>query len=462
MSEKLMGDLLAEDSRIAQAKQLLLDAVAEQSQKISAIQPPKDALATDYEQSLKEFGEMRGANLYYPYIASGIGNGPFVELADGSVKLDFISGIGVHGFGHSSPEMVAAGVDAAICDTVMQGNLQQNRHSVQLFELLLKTSTKNGAKLDHCVLSTSGAMANENSLKLVFQKKYPADRILAFKDCFAGRTLALSQLTDRPKYRDGVPKTLDVDELTFYDWRDPNGSIERTISEIQHHARRFPNQHAAIWLELIQGEGGYYPGSHEYFVAILEECRKHEIAIIFDEVQTFARTTQPFAFQHFGLDRYADVVTIGKISQVCATIFSDHYKPRPGLISQTFTGSSWAIIACKIILEKLISQGNFGENGLNEQLHEHFVKGLKAIGEKIPGSISGPYGIGGMVAFTPLDASVDKAQEMAKEFYKEGLISFIAGGNPARIRFLMPIGCVTTSHIDQALQVIEKVAKKMV
>lgn len=461
MSEKLLADFLADDPRIQQAKDLLLAAVAEQSKKITAIAPPREELAAPFAKQLEAFGAMRGGNLYYPYIASGIGNGPFVELADGSVKLDMITGIGVHGFGHSSPELVAAGVDAAICDTVMQGNLQQNRQSFDLFELLIRTASESGAKLEHCVLSTSGAMANENSLKLAFQKKFPANRVLAFRECFAGRTIALSQITDRPKYRDGVPKGLDVDLLTFYDWQDPAGSTARTIAEIQEHVKRFPNQHAAIWLELIQGEGGYYPGTPEYFKAILDECRKHGIAIIFDEVQTFSRTTRPFAFQHFDLDEYADIVTMGKISQVCATLFTDEFKPRPGLISQTFTGSSWAIIACKVILEALTERGNFGADGKNIQLHNHFKAGLERIGKSVPGSISGPFGLGGMVAFTPLDGSIEKAKEMANQFYHNGLMSFIAGGNPARIRFLMPLGCVEKEHIDMALDVIESVAKEM-
>src|SRR6266550_3010920 len=78
------------------------------------------------------FSESRGGALYYPYLGSGIGNGALVELADGSVKYDMISGIGVHYFGHSHPMLLDAGVDAALRDTVMQGNLQQNVESVAL------------------------------------------------------------------------------------------------------------------------------------------------------------------------------------------------------------------------------------------------------------------------------------------------------------------------------------------
>lgn len=72
------------------------------------------------------FSEARGGKLYYPYLGSGMGNGPFMELTDGSVRYDFINGIGVHHFEHSNAKIIEACLDAALEDTVMQGNLQQN------------------------------------------------------------------------------------------------------------------------------------------------------------------------------------------------------------------------------------------------------------------------------------------------------------------------------------------------
>ena len=77
-------------------------------------------------------------------------NEELVELADGSVKYDFISGIGVHHWGHSHPAMVEASLDAALRDTVMEGNLQQNVESVELVRSLLDAANAKGAKLKHC------------------------------------------------------------------------------------------------------------------------------------------------------------------------------------------------------------------------------------------------------------------------------------------------------------------------
>ncbi len=457
----LAADKLNNDPRLAEAKKLILDAVAEHQETLVSVRPPRPELATDYEQQLDQFGAIRGGRTFFPYLGSGIGNGPFVELADGSVKLDLITGIGVHGYGHSHPRLINAGLDAAISDTVMQGNLQQNTSSCDIVKLLTDVACESGAGLKHCFLTTSGAMANENSLKMAFQKNHPANRVIAFTHCFAGRTLGLAQVTDKAKYRVGLPDTIAVDYVPFFDEHNPEKSTAYAVRRMKYHIDRFPGKHAALWMELVQGEGGYYEGNTEFFKALIEVAHENNIAVIADEVQTFCRTTRPYAFQHFELDKDVDLVTIGKISQVCATLFTDEYAPQPGLISQTFTGSTWAIMAAHAIVSGLIENGNFGVDGKNVRFNQYFSQGLQAIGEKYPGSISGPHGVGGMVAFTPFDGTPEIASELVKRLYHAGLMSFMAGGSPSRVRFLLPLGCIDESHLDLACQIIESVVAEM-
>jgi acetylornithine aminotransferase len=460
-TKTLVADRLKADPRLAQAKQMILDVVSEHQQTLTSIRPGNPDLAGGYQKMLDDFGSVRGGNLYFPYLSSGIGNGPFVELADGSVKLDFITGIGVHGYGHSHPDLVAAGIDAAISDTVMQGNLQQDVASYEMCRLLADTACESGAELKHCFLSSSGAMANENSLKIAFQHNQPAERVMAFEHCFAGRTLALAALTDKAAYRKGIPSTMSVDYLPFFETEDPAGSTARTLSRMQEHLDRHPGKYAALWMELIQGEGGYYVGERDYFRQLCDLAHKNNMAVIADEVQSFGRTTRPFAFQHFELDKHVDIVTIGKISQVCATLYTPDYKPQPGLISQTFTSSTWAIMAGKTIVEGLIANGNFGPEGLNVQLHRKFTKGLQEIAEDIPNTIAGPFGVGGMIGMTALDGSAEKTKELVNRLFDAGLMSFMAGGNPTRLRFLLPLGSVRDEHIDLGLQVIRQVLQDM-
>jgi acetylornithine aminotransferase len=83
---------------------------------------------------------------------------------------------------------------------------------------LTDLACETGAKLEHCFLSTSGAMANENSLKNRFSKEAAAaDRVIAFEHCFAGRTLAAGAAftADKAAYRQGLPNILNVDYIPF-------------------------------------------------------------------------------------------------------------------------------------------------------------------------------------------------------------------------------------------------------
>jgi 4-aminobutyrate aminotransferase-like enzyme len=312
-----------------------------------------------------------------------------------------------------------------------------------------------GAQLAHCFLTSSGAMANENALKLVFAHKAPADRLLAFEHGFAGRTLALASVTDNPAYRQGLPTTLKVDYVPFYDAADPGGSHDRTQRLAAHHLARYPTQYAGMVMELVQGESGYYPGSRPFFEALIDLLRKHGVAVIFDEIQTFGRTSELFAFQHFGLDPYADVVTVGKLSQVCATLFTDAFKPAPGLISQTFTASSTAIAAARVILHQLSTGDFYGPGGRILRLHDHFARQLQALSERYPGWVNGPFGIGAMMALTPFDGKPEQARTLLQALFKNGVMAFVAGAAPTRIRFLMPLGVVSEANIDAVYQILE-------
>jgi 4-aminobutyrate aminotransferase-like enzyme len=440
------------DDRVIQAKKLILDALKDHQLNLTAVRPPKTELMQSYQETLASFNQIRGGKLYYPYLGSGFGNGALVELLDGSVKYDMISGIGPHYWGHSHPEIMGALFDSILNDTVMQGHLQQNVEAYHYTKLLCDASG-----MDHCFLSSSGAMANENALKIIFQKKYPAQRLLAFAKCFMGRTTTLSQITDKPSFRENLPQTLSVDYIPFYNPLYPQQSLEHTLKALEKHIQRYPDQHAAMCLELIQGESGFHAGTQEYFQTLMAELKKNGIAILVDEVQTFGRTPELFAYQYYQLQEYVDVVTIGKLSQVCATLFQNDYQPRPGLLSQTFTGSTGAIYAGYYIVRQLLERNYFGPNGKIEHIHQAFTKHFQKLEERYPDRIQGPYGIGTMVAFTPFDGNSEMVSKFVQELFQAGVISFIAGSSPTRVRFLVPVGAITDNDIDQVMQIVEKV-----
>lgn len=434
----LKSEAFHQDPRIEQAKKLVIDALKDHQKKLA----PKAAdpgLKPSYQALIEEFSELRGGKLWHPYLGSGFGKGTLVELLDGSVKYDFISGIGVHYFGHSHPDIIEACFEASLSDVVIEGHLQQNLDALELSRLFVKASG-----LPHIFLSSSGAMANENALKLILQKKTPASRILAFERCFAGRTLALAQITDKAQYREGLPTTLQVDYIPFYHPDQP----DETFKVLKQHLIRYPKQHAAMMVEFIQGEAGSYTAPKAFFHELAALLKEHHIALFADEVQTFARTPSLFAFQEY--DIKPDLVTFGKLSQVCGTLFTQEYAPKPGLLSQTFTASVSSLRASRVILEKLTTGAYFGPHGRLNQVHSRFSSHFEKMG------LHGPYGIGAMLAFTLPDSSYENTQAFIHRLFDNGLIAFIAGNHPARVRFLPPALVITDKEIDEACDIIKK------
>ncbi len=443
------------DSRIQEAREKILETLRDHQKNLVGVRGPNSELNVHYAQCLKSFSEIRGSKLFFPYLGSGFGNGVFVELGDGSVKYDFISGIGTHYLGHNSPDLMLSAIDAALRGTVLQGNLQQNVESLDVSKLLLSLANKKGASFAHCFLSTSGSMANENALKLIFQKKYPASRILAFEHCFAGRTIVLSHVTDKPSFRNGLPPALPVDYVPFFDSKNPKMSLEKSCSILKNYLSRHPGQHALMMFELIQGEGGYFEGNRDFFLALIHILKENKIAVLFDEIQTFGRTSDPFAFQYYALDEYADVCTVGKLTQVAATLFKKEWNPAPGLLSQTFTANTASLFAAKTILSKLSVENYFGSQGKIMCMHRQFISHFKKLSKRYPDFIQGPFGVGAMIAFTPFKGDADKVKQFAQMLFQNGVIGFVAGANPVRMRFLPPIGAIEMKDVDEVMKILE-------
>jgi acetylornithine/N-succinyldiaminopimelate aminotransferase len=447
----LISDQFFSDKFVNDAIDIILQRMGHYQSQISQVLNPKNECSESFAKLINIVDTFRGP-LYFPYLSSGIGSGPYVECSDGSVKLDFISGIGVH-WSHGDRDIVKSSIFAAVHDTVMQGNLQQHRGSVDLFKLLCESSG-----LDYAFLTSSGVMAVENALKICFQKRFPAKRILAFSKNFCGRTLAAASITDKAANRLGIPKCLDVDYIPFYDRSiSISENIDRCITLLSEYIKRYPDDYACMKFELIQGEGGIVVGSRLFFKEIIKFLKQNSIPVVVDETQTFGRTTHLFAFQMFDLQDDVDVVCIGKLSQVCATLYKKSFKPKPGLISQTFTSSTSAIEASKVIIDQLLNHNYLGKNGKISKIHGYFSRKFRQLQSKYPDYLSDLRGVGTMVAFRVFDGEKEVVLDFISKCFDKGLISFIAGNNPSFVRFLLPVGGLETSHIDVAFLILEDV-----
>jgi len=235
-----------------------------------------NALSPDaYAKAIRDVGRLRGRPLLYPMLAGGTGSGARVTLADGSVKLDMAGGIGVYGFGHGDDDLLETAVAAAASDVVFQGHLLPGPEYLRLSRALLRHA---GSRLKHVWLSLSGAMANENALKIIFQKHAPADRIVVFENCFHGRSLATAEMSDRPAFRDGLPLQGNVLQVPFYD-PTREDSIERSVAALEEHLQRYPGRVAGMCFELVQGEGGFNTAPREFFTALMKHYHAAGIAM---------------------------------------------------------------------------------------------------------------------------------------------------------------------------------------
>ena len=451
--DSLTGHRLDNDPVIEGLVNDLVDEVMVINSSLATVRGPQSHLVEKSQAKIQKIGQLRGRPLYHNYIGTGAGRGVYVELEDGSVKLDLINGIGIHIMGHSHPRVMKAAVRGALSDVVMQGNLQPNNDYLRLTEKLVKIAGRK-SRLRHAWFSTCGTMANENALKMARQKNSPARFVFAMKNAFAGRSTMMAEVTDNPAFKQGLPEYNEVLRIPNYDRKDAR-SAEKALTQMKEQYAKHEKDVSCFVFEPMLGEGGFVPTPREFYVPMLDFCRQNKIAIWADEVQTFARTGEFFAFETMDLGEYVDLVTIAKTVQLGATLYTEEYNPKPGLISGTFSGGSSSLAAGLEILD-MLEEGFLGPQGRILKIHQKMIEGLNRLNETTcKGLIQDAGGMGLMIAFTPYEGKKEQAESLIKRMFNNGLISFSCGKDPIRIRFLVP-AIIEDHDIELALQIIEK------
>lgn len=472
-ADRPVGEALAENQRVRGAISAIVEEVRSASGQITGPRPPIQGREVGFEEWMNRAAEVRGRGMYYRYLGSGVGAGPLVELEDGSVKYDMICGIGVNFFGHSDPGLIETALEGATSDVVMEGNLQMNADAIAFAEALVEQAGRS-SELAHAFLCGSGAMANENALKICFQKNAPASRVIAFADCFMGRSTTMASIGDSAAARQGLPLTMPVDYMPFYDEAraqrmsagDVSGMtryIDMSVWHLEQYLNRHPGEHACFIFELVQGEGGFNVAPVEFHRALMDVCKTSGVAVWADEIQTFGRTTEMFAFEALGLGEHVDVCTVGKMSQVCAALYTREYNPKPGLLSGTFLGSSVGLRVGRKIIERLRDGGYYGAHGSIAAHHRLFQEGVRTLIERhpewfpeAPGTTDLVGGFGGMMRFTPFGGEKEAVVRLCKTLFDEGVITFYCGHGPYHVRMLPPLGVMREEDWPPVFEILER------
>lgn len=276
------------------------------------------------------------------------GKGDYVWDSTGKQYIDFTCGIAVTNLGHCHPVVTQAIIRQA--ETLVHcSNLYHIPSQENLAEVLTSLSFA-----DQVFFCNSGAEANEAALKLVRKfstDHYHGDRteVISFDHSFHGRTYGALSLTGRVKYQEGYgPMLPGVRYATA-------GSMESVKNCLTENT-------CAVFLELVQGEGGVIQMDPSFVWELRQFCDEHQLLLVFDEIQTgMGRTGSVFAYEQFEVA--PDVLTLAKglangipigavlASALVAKTFT------PGSHGSTFAGNPLATTAALATLSVLTAPG---------------------------------------------------------------------------------------------------------
>ncbi len=254
----------------------------------------------------------------YPLVVKQA-QGMVVEDVDGNLFLDFMAGIAVANTGHAHPRVVQAIEEQARKFLHICGSDYYYEPLVELAEKLSRLAP--GAKPKKVFFTNSGAETVEAAFKLA-RHHTGRQHVIAFHGSFHGRTLgALSLTASRSSHRARFsPLIPGVHHIPYgfchrcaYQLKYGSCGIEclRVLEKILFHYEVRPEEVAAIFVEPVQGEGGYVVPPPEYLPMLQELCRKYGILLVADEIQTgFGRTGKMFASEHWGIE--PDILCVAK------------------------------------------------------------------------------------------------------------------------------------------------------
>jgi 4-aminobutyrate aminotransferase len=401
----------------------------------------------------------------YPLVARS-GRGVVVEDVDGNLFLDFSAGIAVVSTGHCHPRVVEAIQKQAAELIHMSGTDFYYEHMITLAERLSKLAPMPGPHKFY--YGNSGAEAIEAALKLA---RYHTRRqhILAFYGAFHGRTMgALSLTSSKPQQRRRfaplVPGVTHVPYPNLY--RRPAGTdaaeyargCARFIEEKIFKTTVPPEECAAIFVEPIQGEGGYLPAPPEFLQELRAICDRHGILLVADEVQSGAgRSGDWWAIQESGVR--PDIVCMAKgiASGMPLGIMMARAELMdwvPGSHASTFGGNPVCIAAALATLD-VIEQEALSNA---QKMGEHILKRTADWTKKHPlvgdvrgrGLMIGVELVKDQQSKAPAGKERDRVVELA---FARGVLFLGAGESSIRI---CPPLVVTRQQVDAALDVLEE------
>ncbi len=401
--------------------------------------------------------------------------GVVFEDVDGNIFLDFTSGIGVVNTGHSHPSVVNAVKEQAGKVVHFAGTDFYYDIQVKLAKRL--TEITPGTFEKKVYYGNSGAEAVEAAIKLArwsTKRKF----ILAFMGAFHGRTmgalgLTASKIVHKQNFFPWMPGVAHAPYPNPYrnvfgidGYENPEELVNRVIGYIEEMFKRYvpPDEVAAIFVESLQGEGGYIVPPSTFLGELRKLADEYGIILVDDEIQSgFGRTGKMFAIEHFGVE--PDVITISKAMAsgipIGATIFNAKYDfGIKGAHSTTFGGN---LVACAASLATIdiIEKEKLAENSAKQGMVMR--KRLDEMKEKYE-IVGDARGLGLMQATEIVKSKTGKEvapkirNDIIDKALKKGMLLLSCG--ESSIRYIPPL-CVTTEQVETGMDILEESIKEV-
>lgn len=387
------------------------------------------------------------------------GKGSWLFDVEGQAYLDFTSGIGVTSTGHCHPRVVAAAQEQA-------GKVIHAQYTTVSHEPMLQLSDRLAGRMpkgiDSVAFSNSGSEAVETAMRLARHATKRAN-IIVFNGGFHGRTLGAASLTTSgTKVRTGFhPLMAGVVVAPFphawrYGWSEEQ-TTEFCLNELDHilKTQSAPSDTAALLIEPVQGEYGYYPANTAFMRGLAERCQQHGILLIADEVQAgYGRTGKFWSLEHFGV--VPDIVVTAKglasgfpLSAIGASA-DLMAKGMPGSQGGTYGANAVACAAALATLD-VIEQEQLVQNATTRG--QQMLGQLQSL-QRDYAWIADIRGKGLMLGMEIAESPTRPLPEMAAKITAaceaEGLLLLRCGIDGQTVRFLPPL-VVSEAEINDAM-----------
>ena len=364
------------------------------------------------------------------------GDGVYLFSKNGKKYLDFFSGLAVNALGYRNKKIIQA-IEEQINNYIHLSNYYISAPQIELAKKLVQYTG-----LSKVFFTNSGTEAIEASLKLIRKAHGPDKKIITFSNAFHGRTYGSLSLSGKEKYKEQFSPLLpNIVQLGFNNTEELESNIDKMT--------------AAVYLEIVQGEGGIQVVSDNFISKIKELKTNYNFAIITDEIQSgIGRTGKPFAYSHFDLkpDLVVLAKSIGGGLPLGALIVNESYSHvfKYGDHGSTFGGNPVACSAGLAVLKEVFDSQVLTEV---ESLSIYFKSRLISLKDNYNNLINEVRGIGFMLGVEMKSTCF----KLVEQFRENGILVNCTNENVLRI---LPPLIASKSNIDYFLNVFSQILEK--